>query len=286
MLNKDRVNLRKKTSKWFGVITAVVLLGFIGFSTSNMYMEETIEVQASPIGEEITTSGTDDVEVLDWIYDQEKNKMQVVIDMNDLRFEQDSLQFMSKQRSNGEEVPVKKTYQMNDYAVFEISQLDKNYEQVLLQIDQNQEQENEDSATDSDAETNTEEVENVVQLYTDYRKVEEASISSDDDYGYVKYIMNTLIEDTEQTIETKKDERQTLKKEIADLEEEAHQIEQEKNYQTDEEQTETDGYLNSLETEKKQLQGDIDTLNEQINMEQERIDSYEERKKQESISLQ
>ncbi|WP_298788560.1 hypothetical protein [uncultured Marinococcus sp.] len=283
MLNKDRLNLRKKTSKWFGVITAVVVLGFILFSTSNLYMEETIEVQASPIGEEISTTGTSDVEVLDWIYDKKKNKMQVVIDMNDLRFEQDSLQFMSKQRSNGEELPVEKTYQMNDYAVFEISKISKNFEQVLLQIDQ---QESTDNSTGEDAETNTEEVETMVQLYTDYRKVEEATIPSNDEYSYVKYIMNTLIQDTEQTIETKKEERQTLKQEIADLDEEANQIEQEKTYQTDEEQTETDGYLNSLETEKKQLQGDIDALNEQIKMENQRIDSYEEQKKQESISLQ
>ncbi|GEK59425.1 hypothetical protein CHL76_12035 [Marinococcus halophilus] len=286
MLNKDRLNLRKKTSKWFGVITAVVVLGFIVFSTSNLYMEETIEVQASPIGEEISTSGTSDVEVLDWIYDQEKHKMQVVIDMNDLRFEQDSLQFMSKQRSDGEELPVEKTYQMNDYAVVEISQISANYQQVLLQIDQQTEQENNDSATNSASETNTEEVEIMVQLYTDYRKVEEATIPSNDEYSYVKYIMNTLIQDTEETIETKKEERQTLKQEIADLDEEANQIEQEKTYQTDEEQTETDGYLNSLEAEKKQLQGDIDALDEQIKMANQRIDSYEEQKKQESISLQ
>lgn len=286
MLNKDRVNLRKKTSKWFGMITAVVVLGFIVFSTSNLYMEETIDVQASPIGEEITTSGLDKVEVLDWIYDKDKHKMQVVIDMNDLRFEQDSLQYMSKQRSNGEELPVEKTYQMDDYAVFEISNIDHDYQQVLLQIDQKQETEEESSTTGSGSETNTEEVENMVQLYTDYREVEEETVPLDDEYSYVKYIMNTLLEDTEQTIETKKEERQNLKKEIADLEEEANQVEQEKQYQTDEEQTETDGYLNSLEVEKKQLQGDIDTLDEQIQMEQERIDSYEERKKQESISLQ
>ncbi|MFS0788839.1 hypothetical protein ABC345_20975 [Shouchella sp. 1P09AA] len=274
MFSKDRANLRGNKSKWYliGSSLLVVVMGY--FLSTNMFLEDELEVLASPIGEEIGANGQRDVEILEWIYDENNETMQVILDIKDMRFAVDKLDVQAVQRSTMSPVEVNISYEIEEYMVLDIKNFDHDFEQISLQLYEIEMSENEQ-----------EERSGIVNLYTDYREVEHRDIDEKDQQNYFEYVMDTLINNAEEEIEIHHEEILGIEQNIIDIEDEIQSIKEEKQYQTAEEKVHTDNHINSLEVQKESYISNQNELDERIKLEKERIENYENRKRNSSISL-
>ncbi|SDJ00305.1 hypothetical protein [Alteribacillus bidgolensis] len=269
MFNKDRVNLRKRVSKWYIIGTSSVFLVMAYFLSSGLFMEEEFDVLASPIKEEIDTRGQSEMEILEWIYDKGQNKMQVLLDIKDLRFDAEELQYRAIQRSDARELQVTIPYQLEEYVVVNIDGIDQEFVQMSLEVLE----ENEEG-----------EYQQIAQLFTDMREVDREQIDTIDQENYLFYVMDTLIETSEEDIKMLENQREESKNEVAEMDDEIRQIKNERMYETEEEQLQTDNYINSLEAEKEQVISEEEEIKEKIKIEKERIKNYKERKRDSTIS--
>ncbi|WP_054637622.1 hypothetical protein [Thalassobacillus sp. C254] len=209
MLNKDRINLRKKVSWVYYVGLSFVMAGLFFFLTSGFYMEEELEVLASPVGEDIRiTSGTN-IEIVDWIYEPEANEMEVILDLNDYRYEMDSIEYLAIQRSDLNEVTTQTVIEYESYVVLKLEDLDPDFKQISLQLWREGE-ENEDGEQDMNR---------LVTIYSDQREVKTGTISiSKSDQG-LRYITALLIERSEETVEQLENHIEETEDEMVSLEE-------------------------------------------------------------------
>lgn len=274
MFSKDRVNLRGNKSKWYLIGTTILGLGMVYFLTTNVFIEEELEVFASPIGEEISTSGQQDIEILEWLYDENEATMQVILDRNDMRFEVNQLDIQAVQRSTMRPVDATILYELEAYLVVEINQVEPNFEQISLQLY--------DLVTSEEGE---EKRSGIVNLYTDYREVERKKIEEKDESQLFVYLMDTLIEGAENQINDHRKVIQDTNELIVEVEEDIQLLEDERQYQTEEERVRTNNQVNALEVKKDDQRSRQQELEERIKIEQERIHHYENRKRHARISL-
>lgn len=282
MLNKDRVNLRKKASRSYFIGLTVVISGLLLFLTSGFYIEEELEVLASPVGEEIRITSATNIEVVEWIYDEEKNEMEVIIDLNEYEKELNDMEFIATQRSDLSQVNVEMMLEYEQYIVLKISEFDRDYTQISLRLMI----ENESDIEENEAlsEENKVEKRNLVTLYTDYREVDHGTVKVEEEPESRAYISVLLIEQSEDKIELLEEDITVKEEEINEINQQIESLEQEKQYQTDEEKVQTDNRINALEIEKNELKTEQDRAREQISIEEERIQNLIQRERDSSLS--
>ncbi|NJP38986.1 hypothetical protein [Alkalicoccus luteus] len=283
MLNKDRINLRRNASRSYLIGLGLVVMGMLFFLTSGFYIDEEIEVMASPIGEEIRITSATNLEIIEWIVDEEKQEMEVIIDLNEYEEELSNMEFTARQRSDLDEVNVELVLEYEQYIVLHINEFDANYTQISLRLDV----ESEDS---TDTETNEleddqeQDSRRLVTLYTDHREIEKGSVNVDSEENSMRYITNLLIEQSEETIALLGNEIEEKQEEITEIEAVIQELEQDKQYQTSEEKVRTDSRINSLEVDKNELETEQERANERIEIEEERIQNLIQRERDSSLS--
>jgi hypothetical protein len=274
MFNKDRVNLRRKSSRIYIASVIFLFFGLAFFLTSGFFMEESIEVLASPVGEDIRISATSDIEIVQWIYDEERNQMEVIIDTKNLRFQHENLSFIATQRSDFSQIEVNVMFEYEQYMIMKIENMDKEYIQISLEI----------SHYDEEDELGNPVKTRLKNLYTDYREVKEGKVQDRENNKYISYITDLSIERIEGNISQ-------LERNIEEKEEETEQVNgkinkllEERVYQTSEEKLRTDNNINAQEVRINELEKEIKMNEERIKMEIERMTNLKQKERDLSIN--
>lgn len=275
MINKDRINLRKNASRSYFIGLSVVVAGMLIFLTSGFYIDEELEVLASPVGEEIRITSATNIEILEWIYDEEKNEMEVIIDLNEYKYELNDMEFVATQRSDLSQVNVELALEYEQYIVLKIDEIDRDYTQISLRFLVNNEEETAE---------NENEQRHLVSLYADYREIDHGTVKVDEQKESLEYITAILIKQSEENISLLEEEITGMEEEVNGITEQIEALHQEKQYQTSEEKLQTDNRINALEVEKNELKTEQDRARERISIEEERIQNLIQRERDSSLS--
>src|SRR5699024_8763463 len=86
-----------------------VVIGMIFFLISSFIFKEKIDINATPLNKKISVSPTEDIQIIDWIYDKNKNEMLVTIDANNLNhIEYKDINYIAYQRNNNSKLKTKR----------------------------------------------------------------------------------------------------------------------------------------------------------------------------------
>lgn len=279
MFNKDRVNLRKNSGKMYLSMISFIIIGLGFFLTSGFVFNEKVEILSSPLNENIKINSTNDIQIIDWFYDKEKNEMEVVINTKKLDNTYQKIEFKSYQRSDESEVETEKLYQYEDYYVVRISDLDRNYIQVALDIVGLKENENE-SNDDNESQENEPKREVIKTLYADYREVKSGNVSEREDKDYIEYVTQLIIENIESEIKSTNEKIDQDKDKIKQIKNRISTLKEEKVYQTEEEKLTTDNDINALEISVEEIEKRILTLENEIKKYNEKIEKTKQKERE------
>ena len=256
---EKRYRLRTQWSNLYIGITLVFFLSFGFFLTSKMFLADEIDVLNTQIGKEYNLNSNGEFTINDWIYDEEKNQMQVTLITSDMRSYLSELEFQSVARSNLENpLETEVVYSSNDIYIVNIKEVPKDFQQVSLRLMKN------DVDLSKDFEEKTQkknEKENLItSIYADQTVVKRNEIAEGDVRDYAIDVTNKMIADAakeSEEVQNQISEREAL---IEKIEEEISKLKGELLYQTLEEQTETNNRIYSLEKEIATIQREIEKL--------------------------
>lgn len=291
MLSKDRIPLRRKSSKLYVSLVVFMVLGFGFFLSSRFIFEEKIQVNASPINEEIEISNNQNIRIYEWIYNKDINEMQLIIETNNLKKEYENINFEAFQRSDGNQVEIENVYTLDEVHVLKIKDIDPEYIQIAVDIigvnptDEKEGNINSESDYEENSSHNNEndEKEIIETVYTDYRKVENDSINLEGDKDYINYITSIIVSDTEKEIEKINTIIDSRNQEIENNKSRIEELTNEKVYQTEDEKLTTDSNINGLQTENKTISDEIGTLEYDIVELEDKIQKTQQRQREELL---
>lgn len=254
IMNK-RVRKKKLNSNISSIymsITAAFALCILFLLTSKITLNETFPIKNSEINK-LYDFGTDgSLKIVDWIYDESKNKMEIYIQSDKMKKYDNDIKFTAISRVDTlKMLDVTVEYEENgDYAVL-IGSLPKNFKQVALRI--NKATKEFDKADDKNYET-------FAVLYTDERIVKRDNIipKTRNEYGIevLDATINNLVEDNE----NKKEEIEETTKTKKVIMSEITTLTEEKIFQTQEQRELTDADIDNLYQKIKEADGKSDEI--------------------------
>ncbi|MYL39831.1 hypothetical protein [Halobacillus litoralis] len=274
MFNKDKVNLRRKSSRIYVTVITFVFAGLAFFLTSGFIMKEKVEVLSSPVNENIEVSSTQNIEIIKWIYDKDKNRMEIVIDTKNLDSDYENLKFTSFQRSDESELKTETIFQFEDHYVVRINGLSKEYTQVAL-----------DLIGTGYSEGDKGEEELLKTLYADHREINKEDIVEKEDSEYITYTTHLIIDNIEKSVSETKEIIEENETKINELNQRIRTLKEEKVYQTDEEKLDTDNDINSLEINIGELEKENSNLEMDLDMYQEKIEKAKQKEREKILEM-
>lgn len=274
MFSKDKTNLRRRTSLIYLLLTVVVVLGLFFMILSGYIMEEDIPVMASPINEKITLSSYENINIIKWVYDENENKMEVIIDTSNLGSEYEKISFESFQRSDGKELDTKVIFEEDQVYMVHINNISKEYIQIALEMIVNVPTENEGKFTSKVFKT----------LYNDYRKVDKEKVEMHDEITNFAYLNNYMIDSFENEIKDIYTEREKITDEIKQIKSNIKELESSRSYQTEDEKVETNSLISSQEMSIDSKEKDIERLKLREKLLKEKIGKREQRIREKQIN--
>ena len=217
--------------------------------------------------------------IIDWLYDEDKDEMEVIINTKKLDDTYQKIEFKSYQRSDESEVETETLYQYEDYYVVRISGLDSNYIQVALDVIGEKEIENE-SNNETKSEEKETETEILKTLYTDYREVKNGNIDDRADNDNIEYISQLIIDNIEIEINRVNDEIDQNKEKVKEVKNRISTLKEEKVYQTEEEKLATDNDINALEIKEEEIEKRNLTLENEIKKYNEKIEKTKQKERE------
>ncbi|MYL43962.1 coiled-coil domain-containing protein [Virgibacillus salexigens] len=274
MFSKDRVKLKRNSSKIYITIVSFITLGLMFFLASGFIFEEKIQVLATPINENIEVSATENIKIYEWIYDEDKQKMRVIIETNNLSDEYNLLEFKAYQRSDGSEINTDILFKDDSRIIIELSKFDKNYTQIALDLIGEKEVSEEENSEEQNEKTGKKNTKTAIikTMYNDYREIEKSSIAELNEDELLSYLTKIIIRDVEDNIQKAKEDIKNNNEEIKESNKKIGQINAEKVYQTDEEKINSDSDINALETKIKTLNEDNNLIENDIQRMEEKIE--------------
>lgn len=272
MLSKDRVNLRRNSNKLYMAIVSFVTLGLMFFLISSFIFEEKLQVLATPINEELEVSSTKNMKIYEWIYDKNKDQMQVIIETNNSLNDFENIQFKAYQQSNGEEINVTKKYRNGSILIVRIDGFDDDYTQIALDVIGENESDNTDEQSNDSTIIKT--------LYNDYRVIKEGTLEEESETNYLSHISDIIIDDTKKEIKNIEKRIKGNEQDIDENNQRIDELESEKVYQTDQEKSETDSIINGLKIEIDSLKESNDKLKVDIQRLNDKIENTNQRERE------
>lgn len=274
MFNKDKVNLRRKSSRIYLTVITFVFAGLAFFLTSGFIMKEKVEVLSSPVNENIEVSSTQNIEIIKWIYDQDKNRMEIVIDTKKLDSDYENLKFTSFQRSDESELKTETIFQFEDHYVVRINGLSKEYTQVALDL----------IGTEySEGDKGEEEL--LKTLYADHREINKEDIVEKEDSEYITYTTHLIIDNIEKSVSETEEMIEENETKINELNQRIRTLKEEKVYQTDEEKLDTNNDINSLEINIGELEKENSNLEMDLDVYQEKIEKAKQKEREKILEM-
>lgn len=278
MKKKKRKNLTTKWSNLYIAITLLFVFGFGFFFSSKVFMAEDLPINYSELGKEFDLRANGKLTISDWKYDEQKNKMEVILVTNGIKNYTNELNFTAIPRSNmKEELPISTVYNENDIYILQINKVPKDFQQIALRLSKveiNSEDLFEDKEK-KEIDRNT----LVSTLYTDQRVVKKEKINKKDYKIYAIEITNEMIQSSENKIKDLKETLRNIDSKNSIINTEIKKIEEEILYQTVDEQVESNNQIYNLKNVIEQNEREKEEINTNIDITEEKIEKLEQRKR-------
>src|SRR3954463_3713967 len=135
-MENKKVKRKRLTTQWsnlYVTLTLLFVLGFGFFLTSKVFIADELDILNTEIGKEYNLSTNGKFTIKDWVYDEQKNKMQVTLITSNMRNYLSELNFKAVARVNLEnELPTEVVYSSNDIYIINIDNVPKQFQQVAL----------------------------------------------------------------------------------------------------------------------------------------------------------
>lgn len=273
---EKRYRLRTQWSNIYIAITLVFFLSFGFFLTSKMFLADELDVLNTELGKEYNLNSNGEFTINDWVYDEEKNQMQVTLITSDMRSYLSELEFKSVARSNLENsLETEVVYSSNDIYIVNIKEVPKDFQQVSLRLMKDDVELSEDFKEKTQKEKEKDNL--ITSIYADQTVVKRNEIAEGDVRDYAINVTNKMIADANkesENVQVEISEREAL---VEKIEEEISKLKGELLYQTLEEQTETNNKIYSLEKEIATVNREIEKLKLDIDSFKTKIDRLEQR---------
>lgn len=277
-MGRKKKNLKVNITMVYTSITIFFIIGLAFFSTSKLFMAEDIEINQTELNKEYDLKSNGKFEISSWIFDVDKNKMEIILFTNGIKDYKTDLNFSAVTRENtGQELPVEVVYNDNDIYIIEIDNVQQNFNQLALRLHRS-EKELED-VFDEDVLNDKEDNDMFTTIYTDERVVDIKSLKDKDQKEYVIDITNELIDKTQEEKESEEEYIIKVEKVLESLDEEIEELEDELLYQTVDEQVETSNNIYRLENDINDYEKEIEEKETNIKSLQNKVDRLDQKKR-------
>lgn len=281
-MKKKRKNLTMNISKVYVFVSFIFIMGFVFFGTSKLFIAEEVPINQTELNTEFDLRASGKFSINSWIYDEEKNIMEVTIVTNGMKDYSSELDFSSISKSNlKQELPIETVFNDNEIYILHISKVPKNFEQVALRLHRS-EKNMQDIFIEEDIDSKTNK-KLVSTVYTDERKVDRGTIELKSNRSYLLQVTEDIITETNVKKEdiNKKIEKVILLNE--DLNNEIEDLKKDLLYETLDEQIDTNNKIYRLEREVESKEKDIDLMRQDIKNMDSKIERLKQKKR--DISL-
>ncbi|MCM3169469.1 hypothetical protein [Peribacillus frigoritolerans] len=246
MLKKDRVNLKRNSSFWFMGFLAIAVLGMMFFLSSSFFFEEKIPMLNTDLNKENSLTGSGKLTINSWLYDENKNEMEVTLITKDVKTIDDNIVFEAFQRNGDQQnLEVKNVFSEDGIYVIKIFGISKEFQQVALDLIRIKENEFENVEGSDEEKKETKEI--VTTLYSDQRVVNKKNIKVKTKNEYAVYLSDVLIKQAEIEYKDTRNLIQKEQKKQNELEKEIALNKENMIYETAEEQLETESIINGYQ---------------------------------------
>ena len=281
-MKKKRKNLTMNISKVYVFVSFIFIMGFVFFGTSKLFIAEEVPINQTELNTEFDLRTSGKFSINSWIYDEEKNIMEVTIVTNGMKDYSSELDYSSISKSNlKQELPIETVFNDNEIYILHISKVPKNFEQVALRLHRS-EKNMQDIFIEEDIDSKTNK-KLVSTVYTDERKVDRGTIELKSNRSYLLQVTEDIITETNVKKEdiNKKIEKVILLNE--DLNNEIEDLKKDLLYETLDEQIDTNNKIYRLEREVESKEKDIDLMRQDIKNMDSKIERLKQKKR--DISL-
>lgn len=269
-MENKKVKRKRLTTQWSNLYVALTIffvLGFAFFLSSKVFIADDLDIINSEIGKEYNLSTNGKFTIKDWVYDEQKNKMQVTLITSNMRNYLSELNFKAVARIDlKNELPTEVVYSSNDIYIINIDNVPKEFQQVALRLVKKDISFSEEFEQEVTNKKDDEKL--LTSIYTDQRVVKKEGIIESDVKQYATRVTDGMIEESENEIEKINKNIESETKLIEHINNEITTLKGELIYQTLEEQTTTNNEIYKLQKE-------IETHNREIKNLQLDIQSYE-----------
>ena len=273
---------KRLTTQWSNLYVALTLLFVLGFGfflTSKVFIADEIDILNTEIGKEYNLSTNGKFTIKDWVYDEQKNKMQVTLITSNMRNYLSELNFKAVARVNLEnELPTEVVYSSNDIYIINIDNVPKKFQQVSLRLVKKDVSFIEEF--EQDKVTNEKKKEKLLtSIYADQRTVKKDEVIETDVKHYAIKVTDEMIEESKNEITQLNKNIEGETKLIDHINNEITKLKGELIYQTLEEQTETNNEIYQLEKEIENQNRGIKNLQLDSQSYEAKIERLEQRKR-------
>lgn len=274
---KSKKNLKVNMSNVYIVMALCFILGFGFFGTSKIFIAEEIPVNQTELNQEFDLRSNGKFIINDWIYDEEYNKMEVVLVTNGIKDFSNKLDFTAVSRMNlKQELSTNIVYNDNEIYIIQIENVPKNFDQMAVRL-------NKSEKNNADIFNESEEVEDrkkvISTVYTDQRVVKRGTVKEKNFKEYAVQTTNDLIENSTSEIEKNHHNIEIIEKLILEVNEEIKRLKQELLYQTLDDQINTNNQIYRLEREIEGYEKDKKMMNENITNIKAKIERLDQKKR-------
>lgn len=277
MKKQKRKNLKLDMSNLYVVLALFFALGFGFFGTSKIFMAEEIPINQTELNTEFDLRSNGKFSINSWIYDEEKNKMEVIIVTNGMRDYSSELDFTSISRKNlKQELPVDVVFNDNEIYILHINKVPKNFDQLAIRLHKT-EWNMKDIFAEPESVKENEKL--VSTIYTDERVVERKPVDKKDDKEYTVQVTNDIIKQTKEKKDEMNKKIERANEVNEGLNEEISNLKSDLLYQTMEEQIETNNKIYQLEREVESNKKEIEIMQQDIKNMDLKIEKLNQKKR-------
>lgn len=245
MKKKKRKNLTVNVSSIYIVVALVFIVGFGFFGTSKIFIAEEIPINQTKLNQEFDLRSNGKFSINSWIYDKEKNMMEITLMTNGIKDYSSELEFTSVSKKNlKKKLPLEVVYNDNDIYIIHVKKVPKNFDQIAIRLHKTDRNIYDIFDEEKEESENTKVISTI---YTDERVVENKEVIEKDMKNYALQVTESLIE---KSLEDKEELEKGIEKIDAfneELNAEIEELKAELLYQTVNEQIETNNSIYRLE---------------------------------------
>lgn len=259
------------------LIALFFILGFGFFGSSKIFIAEVIPLNQTELNQEFDLRSNGKFLINDWIYDEEFNKMEVVLVTNGIKDFSNKLDFTAVSKSNlKQELTTNVVYEDNEIYIIQIENVPKNFDQIALRLNKS-EKNNADIFNESEEKEDRKKI--ISTVYTDQRVVKKGTVKEKNFKEYAVQTTNDLIENSTSEIEKLYRNIEIVEGLSLEVNEEISRLKQELLYQTLDDQIDTNNQIYRLEREIENYVKDKKVMNENITNIKAKIERLDQKKR-------